>query len=210
MRGPPSCGGHAHTLKFSPGKGGSRTPGFASLARVLKAKSPLLHGVWVYGCPPCPRGCWSSGFSWGTKVLAPPFGVWRLRTRWGSPGSEVLILVGGGRTPEAAVGGADSGPGAAPESLAGKPLPQQKAEEAVAGAGPRGRRLGGRGSADTAPACRRGPRGSQVCEAAAGAENRAPQPARPAEPGLPRGLWGHPSAPPGRPHAAPGACPAAR
>lgn len=78
------------------------------------------------------------------------------------------------------------------------------------GAGPRGRRLGGRGSADTAPACRRGPRVYQVCEAAVGAENLPPQPARPAEPGLPRGLWGHPSAPPGRPHAAPGACPAAR
>ena len=70
-----------------------------------------------------------------------------------------------------------------------------------------GRRLRGRGSSRPHP---RPPALSpriQVCEASAGAESLAPQPARPAEPGPPRGLWGRSSAPPGRPHAAPGACP---
>lgn len=138
MQWSPSCGGHAHTLKFSPGKGGSRTSGFASPARVLKVKSPPRQGAWAGRVVArlVPRGCWSTGFSWGRKVLFPPFGVWTpvFPSRDGeAPAPRFSFWWEGGRTPEAAVGGEDSGTGEAQEFPRREPPTTAKAGEAGAG-----------------------------------------------------------------------------
>lgn len=139
MQWSPSCGGHAHTLKFSPGKGGSRTSGFASPARVLKVKSPPRQGAWAGRVVArlVPRGCWSTGFSWGRKVLFPPFGVWRLRCSPLEMGK--LQLRGshsGGRgagPPKLPWAERTRAPGRLKSSLAGNPLPQQRPERLARG-----------------------------------------------------------------------------
>lgn len=95
---------------------------------------------------------------------APPGGVWRLR---GSPvGAGKLRLRGshsggkGAGPPKLPWGERTRTPGQLGSPWLGTPYPV-KGRRGWRWAGPKGRRLGGRGSADTAPACQRGPRVSK-------------------------------------------------
>lgn len=94
--------------------------------------------------------------------------------------------------------------------IAGNPSPLKRPEGLALG-WTKERRLCGRGPNKPRPRPPALSLSLQVCETAVGAEGLAPQPAPGrAWPAPPRGLWGHLSAPLGRPHAAPETRPAAR